>query len=158
MEQSLDAAVPHESDLHRFLDRALFRFESAALVVLLLISLVQPTMGRMSVPTWALLLLALGYRLLIEVLRTYVPALHAFTWKYVLDVPVAALIYVAGAAPGGPLFVLFFLAIACAAASILATQSIAQCRPDVVIVQSKSAEYTHEVCTTRSHAVKLSNK
>ncbi len=43
MEQSLDAAVPHDPDLHRLLDRALFRFESAALVVLLLITLVQPT-------------------------------------------------------------------------------------------------------------------
>jgi beta-glucosidase/6-phospho-beta-glucosidase/beta-galactosidase len=44
------------------------------------------------------------------------------------------------------------------AASILATHNIAQRRPDVVIVQSESAEYTHEVCATPSQAVKLSNK
>jgi beta-glucosidase/6-phospho-beta-glucosidase/beta-galactosidase len=44
------------------------------------------------------------------------------------------------------------------AASILATHNIAHRRPDVVIVQSESAEYTHEVCATPSDAVKLSNK
>jgi hypothetical protein len=49
------------------------------LVVLLLITLVQPTVGRMGVPTWTLLLLALGYRLVVELLRTYVRALQAFT-------------------------------------------------------------------------------
>jgi hypothetical protein len=33
----------------------------------------------MGVPTWTLLLLALGYRLVVELLRTYVRALQAFT-------------------------------------------------------------------------------
>ena len=44
------------------------------------------------------------------------------------------------------------------AASILATHSIARQRPDVVIVQSESAEYTHEACATPSQSVKLANK
>jgi signal transduction histidine kinase len=88
------------------------------LVLLLLLTLAQPTFGRAGVPTWALILLAIGYRLLVEFLRRHVRVLHAFTWKAALDVPVAMLIYVVGAEPGGPLFVLFFLAITCATASL----------------------------------------
>lgn len=46
----------------------------------------------------------------------------------------------------------------CVAASIMATQSIARCRPDVVIVQSESAEYLHEAKATPSFEVTLTNK
>ena len=45
-----------------------------------------------------------------------------------------------------------------AAASILATHSIAQQRPDCVIVQSESAEYTHDVCAVPHEKIKLENK
>lgn len=44
------------------------------------------------------------------------------------------------------------------AASILATQSIAQSRPDAIIVQSETAEYTHEAKAEQSDKVKLMNK
>jgi len=107
-----------EAASHHFLDRALFWFESTTLVLLLLLTLAQPTFGRAGVPTWALLLLALGYRLLVEFLRKRVRVLQAYTWKVIVDVPVAMLIYTVGADPGGPLFVLFFLAVACATASL----------------------------------------
>jgi beta-glucosidase/6-phospho-beta-glucosidase/beta-galactosidase len=44
------------------------------------------------------------------------------------------------------------------AASILGNQRIARRRPDVVIVQSESAEYTHEACAVASPAITLANK
>ena len=44
------------------------------------------------------------------------------------------------------------------AASIMATQSIAAVRPDALIIQSESAEYTHEATTTCSAEVSLKNK
>lgn len=44
------------------------------------------------------------------------------------------------------------------AASILGTQSLASCRPDLIVVQSESAEYTHEACSIQSREVKLLNK
>ncbi len=44
------------------------------------------------------------------------------------------------------------------AASILATQGIAQHRPDVIIIQSESAEYMHEAKSDQSVEVKLMNK
>ena len=43
------------------------------------------------------------------------------------------------------------------AASILATQAIAKQRPNVVIVQSESAEYTHDLHSAPSKEVKLRN-
>jgi len=44
------------------------------------------------------------------------------------------------------------------AASIMATQRIAERRPDLVVVQSESAEYTYEARATPSAEVKLLNK
>jgi len=44
------------------------------------------------------------------------------------------------------------------AASILATHEIARCRPDCVIVQSESAEYTHEARSLPSPEITLRNK
>ena len=44
------------------------------------------------------------------------------------------------------------------AASIMATQAIVRHRPDAVIVQSESAEYTHEARVVQSREVRLINK
>ena len=44
------------------------------------------------------------------------------------------------------------------AASILANQAIARHRPDVVVVQSESAEYTHDVRSVPSAEIRLGNK
>jgi beta-glucosidase/6-phospho-beta-glucosidase/beta-galactosidase len=46
----------------------------------------------------------------------------------------------------------------CVAASILANHAIAKRRPDCVIVQSESAEYTHEAKAIKSFEVTLANK
>jgi signal transduction histidine kinase len=91
--------------------------------VLLLITLVQPATGRAGLPTWALVLLFAAYLLLVDVLRNRVRRLHSFKLKYVLGLPVSALIYSLGAGPGGPLFILFFLAVACAAATLTLRES-----------------------------------
>jgi beta-glucosidase/6-phospho-beta-glucosidase/beta-galactosidase len=44
------------------------------------------------------------------------------------------------------------------AANLLAEAAIARHRPDLVIIQSESAEYTHHVSANPAHAVKLRNK
>ncbi|CAA9537263.1 MAG: GH1 [uncultured Sphingomonadaceae bacterium] len=46
----------------------------------------------------------------------------------------------------------------CVAASILGNHAIAQRRPDCVIIQSESAEFTHEARAIQSAEVKLANK
>ena len=46
----------------------------------------------------------------------------------------------------------------CVAADILATHAIARVRPDAIIVQSESAEFTHEARSEPSPAVRLQNK
>ncbi|HSH79222.1 MAG TPA: histidine kinase dimerization/phospho-acceptor domain-containing protein [Herpetosiphonaceae bacterium] len=118
LDQAPDAALPAESTLHRFLDRSLFQFETATLAALLLVTLVQSTAGRLGIPTWILVLGFLVYNLLVEFVRSRVTRLHAFLHKYVLSLLVSAVVYFLGAGPGGPLFILFLLDVACAAASL----------------------------------------
>jgi len=118
MGPSPDVGLAVEREQQRFLGQALFRFETVTLVALLLITLLDPTAGRIGIPPWALIGLYLAYTLGVEFLRNRVPQLHGFTWKYILSGAVSALVYFLGARPGGPLFVLFFLDIACAAASL----------------------------------------
>lgn len=124
MRKRPDALPPDESELHRFLDRALLVLEWGSLAALLLITLAQPVTGRAGLPTWALVLLFAAYLLLVDVLRNLVPRLHSFKLKYVMGLPVSALIYSIGTGPGGPLFVLFFLSAACAAATLTLRQSL----------------------------------
>ncbi len=111
------AALPSEPPVHRFLDRALPTLEQITTAVLLVLTLVQPRESRVGVSVWVLVLCFQAYSLGVHVLRIYVPRLHAHTWKHILDVPVAGLVYFIAADQGGPLFILFFLAVVCTAAS-----------------------------------------
>lgn len=118
MSESADATLPGESGIHRFLDRSLLGLEWGGVAAILLVTLLQPTTGRTGLPTWGLVLLFAAYLLLVDLLRNNLRPLHPFTLKYVLGVPVSALIYYLGSEPGGPLFVLFFLAVVCATATL----------------------------------------
>ncbi len=76
--QAPDAVLPAESPLHRFLDRTLFQFEATTLAALLLVTFVQPTVGRPGIPTWGLVLSYLVYSLVMELARNRIRQLHAF--------------------------------------------------------------------------------
>ncbi len=124
MNRSLNTQLPVESELHHFLDRALFRMESATLLVLLLISLLQPTVGRTGLPTWGLLCGFLLYNVGLQWVRRRNPALQSFRHKFLLSLLVTAFVYFLGPAPGGLLFVLFFLDVACGVASLMLRDSL----------------------------------
>ena len=109
---------PASPELYRFLRWALFRLRWASILLLLLLTFMQPTLGRGGLPTWVLVLLFAGYNLLIELLRSLVPQLRSYTVVALLDLPVVGLLYGLGAEPGGPLFLLLFLAADCAAVSL----------------------------------------
>jgi signal transduction histidine kinase len=109
---------PASPELYRFLRWALFRLRWASILLLLLLTFMQPTLGRGGLPTWVLVLLFAGYNLLIELLRSLVPRLRSYTVVALLDLPVVGLLYGLGAEPGGPLFLLLFLAADCAAVSL----------------------------------------
>jgi signal transduction histidine kinase len=76
----------------------------------------MPTTSSVGLPTWVLVVLFAGYNLLTDVLRMRVPGPRSLAIGAILDVPVAGLLYFLAAEPGGPLFVLFFLAVDFAAA------------------------------------------
>jgi len=110
--------LPSPPELYRFLRWALFRLRWASILLLLLLTFMQPTLGRGGLATWVLVLLFGGYNLLVELLRSLVPRLRSYTVVALLDLPIAGLLYGLGAEPGGPLFLLLFLAADCAAVSL----------------------------------------
>lgn len=119
MESPEDRIAPRaEPGLYHFLRRTLSRLRWGTLAVLLLISLAQPATGRGGLPDWALVALFAAYNLLIELLRIRLTWLRSFAWVALFDLPVAGVLYFVSAEPGGPLFVLFFLAVDTAAASM----------------------------------------
>jgi len=102
--------------VNRFLDRTLTPLEQATALVLLLLTLVRPATGRAGIATWALVLGFTAYNLLADVVRRLLRE-ASYSWKHLIDVPVAAFVYWLGGEPGGPLLVFFFLAVVCTAAS-----------------------------------------
>lgn len=133
--------LPAESTLHRFLDRTLFQFETATLTALLLVTLVQSTIGRIGIPTWLLVLGYLVYSLVVEFIRNRIPQLHAFLHKYVLNLLVSAFVYFLGAGPGGPLFILFLLDVACAAASLTLRASLLHTAATIALMSVIDASF-----------------
>jgi signal transduction histidine kinase len=105
-------------ELYHFLDRALFWLEAATILVLLLITLAQPRTSLVGLPTWGIVLLFAGHSLLADLIQNRAHSLRALRWKYIADLPVTAVAYLLAGEPGGPLFVLFILAVDCAAATM----------------------------------------
>ncbi len=113
-----DIAPGAEQQMHHYLERALFWLEWVTMALLLGITLIQPRSGLAGIPTWALVLVFAGYTLLANLIQSRLRTRRAFASRYVLDLPVTALVYFLAGEPGGPLFVLFILGIDCAAASM----------------------------------------
>ncbi len=113
-----DLAPPTRQRVSPSLERALFWLEWVAMGLLLVITLVRPRSGLAGIPTWALVLAFAGYSLLANLAQSRIGTPQAFARRYVLDLPVTALVYFLAGEPGGPLFLLFVLAIDCAAASM----------------------------------------
>ena len=108
--------MPSRPEPYRFVDRALFWLEAVTLAVLLLVTVVWPRMGLLGIPTWGIVLLVAGYGLLADLAQNWAGSLRALRWRSVADLPMTALAYLLAGEPGGPLFVLFVLAVNCAAA------------------------------------------
>ncbi|MCC6180150.1 MAG: HAMP domain-containing histidine kinase [Chloroflexi bacterium] len=83
----------------------------AIVLAVLLLTLIQPTMGRTGLPIWAGVLGFALYNLAVEVARRYVRRLRPFGWVPLTDLLVVGWLYALDGEPNGPLFVLFFLAV-----------------------------------------------
>ena len=118
MGKIMSSTLLTQVDVYRFLRRALFRLKWATIAVLFLITLMQPSLSSLGLPTWSLLVLFAAYNLLVELSRRRLPEARALTLAAVLDLPMVGVLYFLAAEPGGPLFVLFFLAVDYAAASL----------------------------------------
>jgi signal transduction histidine kinase len=102
----------------RFLRHALFWLRWATLGALLVLAVAQPATSRAGLPIWAILLLFAAYNLLHDLARGVIGEPPSFARAAILDLPATGLAYFLGAQPGGILYVLFVLAVVCAAASL----------------------------------------
>ena len=118
MGRLVNALLPPELEPNRFLRWALLRIRWATIAILLLITFMQPAVGHLAVPTWTVVLIFAAYNALIELLRERLSWLRPYARVALLDLPVVGLLYWLGAEPGGPLFLLVFLAVDCAAVSL----------------------------------------
>jgi hypothetical protein len=109
---------PVDQELDCFLGGVLAPIRWVTILALMLLAFVQPLPGGVGLPTWALVFIFVLYNLIIEAVRRMVPKLQSFARVALLDLPVVGLLYSFGATPGGPLFVLILLIVACAAASL----------------------------------------
>jgi len=117
-EHSSESSRSIDEDLSYLLGGVLAQVRWVVLAALVILSLVQPLRGRTGIPIWALILMFVGYNLVFDLLRRRIPWLRSFTRIALLDLPIVALLYTFSATTGGPLFVLFLLITACAAASM----------------------------------------
>jgi len=113
-----DLSTPARSNLDRFLGLALARLRWGTIAGLLLLQVAQPASGLFGVPTWHLGVLFAVYTFLLGLARSQLGLLRSFASRAMFDLPIAATLYYLGAEPGGPLFVLFLLAVDLAAASM----------------------------------------
>lgn len=111
-------------ELYRSLSQAVAQMRWATLAVLLLLTLVEPNSGRVDIPSWALLLLFALYNLGVALLPHSSTVRRSHIQNFVFDLPVAALAYFLGNAPGSPLFVLIVLSVTCAAVSMSLLSSL----------------------------------
>ncbi len=103
---------------YQFLRRTLSWLRWTTIAVLLMLTLIQPRASHVGAPTWALVVVFAGSTFIVELLRRRFSAQPSFAWTAILDLPVAGILYALGAESGGPLFILFFLAVDAAAASM----------------------------------------
>lgn len=91
------------------LERVLSRIRWVTIAGLFLLAFAQPLVGRVGLPTWMLILGFAGYSAAIMWLRQRVVWLQLYPQIATLDLLVVSALYMMGASPSGPLFVLFLL-------------------------------------------------
>jgi|SRR5690348_10214525 len=110
-------ATAHE-EMNAFLGRTLSHVRWFTIAALLVVSFVQPLIGRIGLPTWMLLLAFAGYNWSVGILMQRGSGWLADpTHAAVLDLVVVSALYAVGASPNGTLSVLFLLVTVCAAAT-----------------------------------------
>lgn len=103
---------------YRFLGRLISGLRWTTILAVLLLTVLQPTTGRTGLPTWVPILLFAGYSLVSDLVRLRLPTVRSFAAMAILDLPVAGLVYFLGTERGSVFFVLFFMTVVSAAATL----------------------------------------
>lgn len=107
-----------DDEIYRSLGHAISRLRWMTLFILLVITLIQPRLGRLGLMNWELFLTFGLYNAIIELALTRLPDRRALLWRVMVDLPAAGLVYFGSARPGSPQGDLIFMAVICAALSM----------------------------------------
>lgn len=106
-------AIPRE-----FINRTLSLLRWLILGSILFITILWPFTTRTGHQVWQLIVLFMLYNLGIEFIRRLVPRLRSFGTIAIVDIVATAMVFYLDYEPGGPLFVLFYLGLICAALNL----------------------------------------
>ncbi len=134
MKTPSNSGQPDDTVPRQFLSRALSLLRWVTTAGMLAVTLVWPVSGLHGIPISALLCGFAVYNLAVDLLRLRVTRLRSFVWVSFVDLPVISLIYYLDHDPGGPTFVLFYLAIVCAASSLSLTGTLLYTAAVVAVV------------------------
>lgn len=122
--QALGLVRRRDEELYYSLGQAVSVLRWLTIGMMLLLTAVQPRMGRVGLMNWELVLLFAGYNMLSEALLGRLSSKRFLTWRVVVDLPAASIVYFCSATPGAPQFDLIFLAVLCAAISLSLPRSL----------------------------------
>lgn len=108
----------HETELYYFLRQATSYLRWGAIILLFVLTLLEPTVGRVGLANWQLILLFIAYNIALELFLYRLFGSNSVILYVMLDLPVAGFIYLCSAHPNSPQSVLLFLAVICAAISM----------------------------------------
>jgi signal transduction histidine kinase len=113
-----------EQELSCYLGSTFFWLRWFIITALVVFAIAQPVVGYYALPVWALVLIFAIYNLLIQIFQRSLIEFRALAWVPLLDLPMAGVLYLLGAAPNGPLFVLVLVSVLCAGTCLTLRRSV----------------------------------
>src|SRR5207237_4084582 len=110
--------ILQDSELYHFLQQAISGLRWGTIALLLVLTFLEPKVGRIGLANWQLILTFAAYNLASELFLSRLVGPKTLTARVLFDLPVAGFIYFCSAHPGSPQNVLIFLAVICAAISM----------------------------------------
>lgn len=155
--ESPEKAVPADSpaaaaESDATLEYVLIITRWVTIASLFLLSIAQPLIGRIGLPTWTLILGFAIYSAVLMLLRRRFAWLRPYSGVATLDLLVVSALYSIAASPGGPIFVLFLLLTVSASCTTTMPRSLlytAGALAIITIVSPTLPQWTHDARAIR---------
>jgi signal transduction histidine kinase len=140
------------------LDHALWLIRWVTVLGLMLLSIAQPLIGRIGLPTWTLIAAFACYSGAMGLLRRRIVWLRPYSRIALVDLVVVAALYTVAASPGGPVFVLFLLLTVCASCTTTPLRGFlytAAILTIMIVVSPTLPQWAHDTMAVRDLVARL---